>query len=114
MKRSRVTRIALMLGVSLLALSLFAGVALAAGGAKDQVRDRTKSQLCDGSCRTTSARSATGVHAGTQTKAQDKTQTRSQLRDGTCPNVSGNAIGTRSQARDRTRSKACDGNCKTK
>ena len=114
MKHNRVTRIALMLGVGLLALSLFAGVALAAGGAQDQVRDRTNLQLCDGSCQATSCESATCAQARTQTKAQDKTQTRSQLKDGTCTNVSGTATGTSSQARDRTKSKARDGSCKSK
>jgi hypothetical protein len=112
MKRKRVTRIALILGVSLLALSLFAGVALAAGGAKNQVRDRTKSQLCDGRCRAPSAGTTNGVQARTQSKA--KTQTRSQLRDGTCPNASGTATVTKTQARDRARSRMCDGSCKTK
>jgi hypothetical protein len=81
MKRNRVTRIAIILGVSLLTLALLAGVALAAGGAQGRVRDRTKSQLCDGSCKVASAGSAAG---GTQTKAQDKTQTRSQVCDGSC------------------------------
>lgn len=114
MKHSRITRIALVLGVSLLALSLFAGVALAAGGAKNQGQDRTKSQVCDGSCKATNAGSANGVQARTQTKAQDKTQTRSQLRDGTCPSASCAATGTKSQTRDQTRSKVCDGSCKTK
>ena len=84
MKRNRVKRIALILGVGLLTLALLAGVAIAAGGDQDQVRDRTKLQLCDGSCKVASAESATGVQAGTQTKAQDKTQTRSQLCDGSC------------------------------
>jgi len=114
MKRKRLTRIAFVLGVSLLALSLFAGVALAAGGTLDRVRDKTKLRLCDGSCRLTSAESATAFQAGTGVKAQEKTRTRSQLRDGTCLNVSGTATETKTQARDQARSKTCDESCKTR
>lgn len=116
MKRNLATRFALILGVSILALSLVAGVAYAASaGIKDRARDKTKSQVCDGSCKTGSTCVAgSGSQTKSQNRSQARAQTQTQVCDGTCQGSTGTATKTRTQTRDRTNSQSCDGTCKVK
>lgn len=74
MKSRLIKKIALLAGISILAISLVTGIAFAAtNGDKAQV----KQQKCDGSC--TSAPGTT-----TPTKDQTRSRTKSQVCEGTC------------------------------
>jgi hypothetical protein len=124
MKRRFKTKIALALGVSVLAVALLAGLALAAtSGTRDQVKDRTKQKLQDGSCQTVAAQGTgngvcSGTQAKTQTRDQSKTQNKTQLCDGSCTNASGTQtpaqVRTRDQSKTQNKTQLCDGSCNAK